>query len=105
MTSDCNPASLSPNPSIVAPSDEEAAHIVTQFGKGEMLSCDSLQVGFVNWNAAVETSQGRFFLKQRHPALADPELVDSQQRLIEHIRAESIPAPQILSHYAGSGLG
>jgi homoserine kinase type II len=77
--------------------DEEVAHIVGHYALGDMLSCEDLALGYINWNCAVETTQGRFFLKRRHPALTDPDLIQAQHQLIAHVRAQGIPAPRIQS--------
>lgn len=93
-TDSSHPRLLPPLPEAVL-SDEEAAHIIERYGLGDLRAREDLTLGTINWNCAVETSQGRFFLKRRHPALSAPALIEAQHQLIAHLRANGIPAPEV----------
>ena len=60
--------------------------------------------GFVNDNWIVETPQGRFFLKHRHPSLSRPAVVRAQHALKIWLRRRGFPAPALLRTAQGQTL-
>jgi homoserine kinase type II len=63
---------------------------------GELRDARRAQQGFVNENWIVETTQGRYFLKRRHPRLRQPHLIRAQHELIGRLRQAGFPAPTIV---------
>ncbi len=63
---------------------------------GEPRDARRAEQGFVNENWIVETAQGRYFLKRRHPRLRQPHLLHGQHELIGRLRQAGFPAPTIV---------
>ncbi len=68
---------------------------------GELRDARRAQQGFVNENWIVETAQGRYFLKRRHPQLRQPDLIHAQHELIGRLRQAGFPAPTIVPTLKG----
>jgi len=76
--------------------DDELRRVLCHYDLGELRSARRIEHGFVNENWDVETSQGRYFLKRRHPRLRDPDVIHAQHALIKRLRQTGFPAPAIL---------
>ena len=70
--------------------------VVGQYALGELTHACRSESGFVNENWGLETAQGRYFLKCRHPDLRASGIIHAQHALVEHLRRASFPAPAIM---------
>jgi homoserine kinase type II len=92
---------------------DEVAHVLTKTELARVLGCYQLaelkaawrsERGFVNDNWIVETTQGRYFLKHRHPSLCQPDLSCAQHALITWLRQGGFPAPALVPTVEGETL-
>ena len=84
--------------------ENEIKRVLRNYDLGELKSARRIERGFVNENWIIETTQGRYFLKRRHPDLRDTELIIFQHALISYLRHLGFPVPEILSTAGGDTL-
>jgi homoserine kinase type II len=84
--------------------EHELRRVLSHYDLGELRSARRVERGFVNENWALQTTQGRYFLKRRHPDLRNPDVIQAQHALIAHLRQAGFPAPTILSAVNGATL-
>lgn len=77
-------------------STAELIRVLAHYDLGQLQRYDVPSGGFVNWCRVLETSQGRFFFKRRHPALRQPQAVALQHALMGHLRRHGFPAPALV---------
>lgn len=63
---------------------------------GELRAARRAEKGFVNENWIVDTVEGRYLLKRRHPRLRRPDLIRAQHELMYWLRRGGFPAPTIV---------
>lgn len=64
---------------------------------GQLRSATRAEQGFVNDNWIVETDQGRYFVKRRHPDLGESSLISAQHEFMQGLRRAGFPAPIVMS--------
>ena len=84
--------------------EEEIRRVLYNFDLGKLQDACQIERGFVNQNWIIETTQGRYFLKRRHPDLRNPDIILAQHALIKHLRHLGFPVPEILSTATGETL-
>jgi homoserine kinase type II len=84
--------------------NDELRHVLSHYSLGKFKNAWRVERGFVNENWIVETSQGRYFLKRRHPDLRDSAVVAAQHALIAYLRRAGFPVPVILPITGGATL-
>ncbi len=82
----------------------ELAGILRHYPLGELEAAWRPGHGFVNDNWIVETTQGRYFLKHRHPGLGQPDFVRCQHALVARLRQAGFPAPTLGPNVEGATL-
>jgi homoserine kinase type II len=80
----------------------ELARVLGFYDLGDLKTARWVDRGFVNDNWVLETDQGRYFLKRRHPAWRQPALVSAQHDLLRWLRRERFPAPSVVPLCAGA---
>lgn len=75
---------------------DELKRVLSFYDLGELERAYRVEQGVVNENWIVETIQGRYFLKRRHPELRNADLIRAQHGLIKHLRGSGFPAPDII---------
>ncbi len=80
----------------------ELARVLGFYDLGDLREAQWISRGFVNDNWMVETDQGRYFLKRRHPSMRQPRLISAQHDLIWWLRRTRFPAPQMIHTRGGS---
>jgi len=83
---------------------EELARVLGYYTLGELRAARQTKRGFVNDCWIVETEQGRYFLKRRHPRLRRPSLIRAQHDLVERLRSVGFPAPTVIPTATGETL-
>jgi homoserine kinase type II len=76
--------------------ESELERVLRCYALGQLTDACRVEQGFINENWSVVTSQGRFFVKGRHPSYRHAELIRAQHDLIEHLRNHGFPAPRLL---------
>ncbi len=82
----------------------ELSAVLRHYGLGELTAAWRPERGFVNDNWVVETTQGRYFLKHRHPSHSQPELIRGEHVLMVWLKRAGFPAPRLLRHVYGDTL-
>jgi homoserine kinase type II len=83
---------------------DELKRVLSFYDLGELKRTYRVQQGVVNDNWRVETVQGGYFLKRRHPELRNAELIRAQHALTKHLRGSGFPAPAIIPTRRGETL-
>jgi homoserine kinase type II len=82
--------------------EQELARVVSAFGLGTLFAARRIERGYVDENWLVETAQGRYFVKRRHPRRRQPAaVIQAQHDLITHLRQSGFPAPKLIPTAAG----
>ncbi len=82
--------------------DGELQRVLSCYGLGTLKAARRVEVGFVDENWIVETDQGGFFLKRRHPRRRQPvRLIRAQHDLLAHLRRAMFPAPSMVPTVTG----
>ena len=76
---------------------QDIVPILAHYRLGDLERCQHIRRGYVNEKWLVETTEGRYLLKCRHPSLSEPRLVDAQHALMGHLRAVGFPVPALIS--------
>ena len=97
-----------------SPSSAESpplARVLACYHLGEFKAAHRIERGFVNENWDVETTQGRYFLKRRHPHLQQPHapavasaVIPAQHALMARLRQRGFPAPAVVPTANGETL-
>jgi homoserine kinase type II len=87
-----------------ATTQSELRRVIRHYDLGRLTTAQQVKIGFINENWIVETSQGQYFLKRRHPYLRDPDVIHAQHALVAHIRQAGFPAPAIMPTASGETL-
>jgi Ser/Thr protein kinase RdoA (MazF antagonist) len=82
----------------------ELSAVLQQYDLGELKGAWRPKQGFVNDNWVVETTQGSYFLKHRHPSRSQPELIRFVHALMAWLERAGFPAPRLLQHVYGNTL-
>lgn len=81
---------------------EGLARVLGRYGLGRLRSARRIEEGFVDENWCVETDQGCYFLKRRHPRRCQSEaIVRAQHDLILHLCRAGFPAPTLVPALSG----
>jgi homoserine kinase type II len=84
---------------------QDIVRILAHYHLGDLERYQHIRRGHVNEKWLVETTEGRYLLKCRHPSLSAPRQVDAQHALMGHLRAVGFPVPALIStRYATSFL-
>jgi homoserine kinase type II len=75
---------------------DELKRVLNFYNLGELERAFRVEQGVVNENWIVETIQGRYFFKKRHPELRNADLIRAQHGLIKHLRRSGFPTPDII---------
>ncbi len=84
--------------------ENELCRVLGYYNLGELRTIHRVERGFVNENWIVETNQGRYFLKRRHPHLRQPDVIRVQHALVKHLRQAGFPAPAVVPTADGETL-
>jgi len=89
---------------VHAMTETELDRVLGCYRLGELKAAWRPAHGFVNDNWIVETAQGRYFLKHRHPSLSRPAFIHAQHALIALLRKGGFPAPALMPTIEGETL-
>jgi homoserine kinase type II len=85
--------------------EQELARVLSAYGLGTLVAARRIERGHVDQNWMVETEQGRYFVKRRHPRRRQPAaVIRAQHDLITHLRRSGFPAPKLISTPAGQSF-
>ena len=79
----------------------ELCRVLAHYRVGSPYRWHRVERGYVNETWAVDTLQGSYVLRRRHPRLCDREAIAAQHALIAHLRSAGFPAPTIVPTRAG----
>jgi Ser/Thr protein kinase RdoA (MazF antagonist) len=82
----------------------ELSAVLRHYPLGELQAAWRPEQGFVSDNWVVETAQGSYFLKHRHPSQSQPELIRCGHALMAWLKQAGFPAPRLLRHMHGDTL-
>jgi Ser/Thr protein kinase RdoA (MazF antagonist) len=83
---------------------EELLRVLGHYDLGALRDAQRVERGFINENWRLETTQGQYFLKRRHPDLRDPNVIHAQHALMMYLRHVGFPAPPLLPTIEGDTL-
>jgi homoserine kinase type II len=89
---------------MCATMENELRRVLDRYNLGKLMTVQQIERGFVNENWVVETDQGRYFLKRRHPHLRNPNVIRAQHALIEHLCQADFPTPAVIPTASGETL-
>lgn len=82
--------------------DSDLAHVLVQYDLGQLRDARRTEHGFVDDNWIIDTDQGRYFLKRRHPRRRQSsDLVRAQHDLIRWLHWAGFPAPVLVPTSTG----
>jgi Ser/Thr protein kinase RdoA (MazF antagonist) len=85
--------------------EQELVRVLHAYGLGAPLAAWRIEGGHVDQNWVVETEQGEFFVKRRHPRRRQPEqIIQAQHELSAHLRLSGFPAPHLHRTSTGQSL-
>lgn len=82
----------------------ELPAVLQEYDLGELKDAWRPKQGFVSDNWVLQTTQGSYFLKHRHPSHSQPESVRCEHALMAWLRQAGFPAPRLLRHVHGDTL-
>jgi homoserine kinase type II len=85
-------------------SQAELVQALRHYSLGELRAARRIERGFVNENWIVTTERGRYFLKRRHPALRQPEIIRAQHHLMQRLEQSGFPAPPLIPTTQGATM-
>jgi homoserine kinase type II len=85
-------------------SHRKLERVLSRYPLGKLKATQRPEHGFVNDNWIIDTTDGRFFLKHRHPTLSEPAFVLAQHALTTWLRSGGFPAPQLKRTNVGKSL-
>ena len=84
--------------------ENELRRVLGCYNLGKLVTAQQIERGFVNENWVVKTTQGRYFLKRRHPHLRNPNVICAQHALVKHLCRTGFPTPVIIPTASGETL-
>ena len=75
---------------------DEIEQVLREYRVGECQAYQRVESGYVNDTWLIQTTTGRYLLKQRHPDLLNHELIVAQHALIGYLFSLGFPAPQLV---------
>lgn len=79
----------------------DLARVLAHYRVGAPLPWQGVEPGYVNETWALDTVEGSYVLRRRHPRLRDPGTVAAQPALIADLREARFPAPEIVPTRVG----
>lgn len=80
----------------------EVARVLGYYRLGQVSAVRRIESGFVDEKWLVETDQGRYFLKRRHPRRRQSaRVIHAQHELIQTLRQWGFPAPSVIPTLRG----
>ena len=76
--------------------------VLTHYDLGDIRTWQRIERGYVNQSWILQTPGGRVVLRCRHPDLGQPDLVEAQHALIQHLFFAGFPAPQIVMTHSAT---
>jgi homoserine kinase type II len=85
--------------------EQELARVLSAYGLGAPVVARRIERGHVDENWIVETEQGRYFVKRRHPRRRQSsQIIQAQHDLITHLRQSGFPAPNLIPTSSGQSF-
>jgi Ser/Thr protein kinase RdoA (MazF antagonist) len=85
--------------------ERELARVLSAYGLGALVAARRIERGYVDENWFVETEQGRYVVKRRHPRRRQSEqVIQVQHDLIAHLRRSGFPAPHLIPTSTGQSF-
>lgn len=85
--------------------EQELARALSAYGLGPPVAVQRIESGHVDDNWLVDTVQGRFFVKRRHPRRRQTaEAIQAQHDLIAHLTRSGFPSPRLLPTTTGQSF-
>ena len=78
--------------------------MLSHYDLGALRDARRVERGFINENWRLETVQGQYFLKRRHPSLRAPDVIRDQHALMTYLRRAQFPTPALLPTIHGGTL-
>ena len=79
--------------------------MLNAYGLGAPVAARRIERGHVDENWIVETGQGRYFVKRRHPRRhQSSQIIQAQHDLITHLRQSGFPAPNLIPTSTGQSF-
>ncbi|UCC64817.1 MAG: phosphotransferase [Anaerolineae bacterium] len=83
---------------------QDIVRILAHYHLGDLKRYQHIHRGYVNEKWVVETTEGRYLLKCRHPSLREPRLVNAQHGLMGHLLVAGFPVPALISTRYGASF-
>jgi Ser/Thr protein kinase RdoA (MazF antagonist) len=85
--------------------EQELVRVLSAYGLGAPVEARRIERGHVDENWLVETEQGRYFVKRRHPRRRQSEqIIQAQHDLIAHLKRSGFPAPNLIPTSGGQSF-
>jgi homoserine kinase type II len=85
--------------------EQDLVRVLGTYGLGAPVAARRIERGYVDENWIVETEQGRYFVKRRHPRRRQSEqIIQAQHDLIAHLRRSGFPAPNLILTSTGQSF-
>jgi Fur family ferric uptake transcriptional regulator len=81
---------------VVTQPDPDVLRILVNYNLGEFRDLVRVDLGFVNEKWRIETTEGYYLLKRRHPSLSESRLIVAQHALMQYLHAAAFPVPAII---------
>jgi Ser/Thr protein kinase RdoA (MazF antagonist) len=78
--------------------------VLKHYNLGSVQAFRPAETGYVNDNWFVDTSEGRYFLKHRHPSLCCPDIIRPQHQLVSWLRQAGFSSPTLVPTVGGETL-
>jgi homoserine kinase type II len=79
-------------------------HALAHYVLEQLQAARRTERGFVNQTWQIDTTRGRYFVKCYHPDLCRAERIQTQHKLIAHLRRAGFPAPALIPTRDGDTL-
>ena len=83
---------------------KDIVRILAHYHLGDLERYQHIRRGYVNEKWLVETTEGRYLLKCRHPSLREPRLVSAQHGLMGYLLGTGFPVPALISTRYGTSF-
>jgi len=83
---------------------QDIVRILAHYHLGDLERYQHIRRGYVNEKWVVETTEGRYLLKCRHPSLREPRLVNAQHGLMGYLLVAGFPVPALISTQYGTSF-
>jgi Fe2+ or Zn2+ uptake regulation protein/Ser/Thr protein kinase RdoA (MazF antagonist) len=81
---------------VVTQPAPDVLRILAHYNLGEFRDLARVDLGFVNEKWRIETTEGHYLLRRRHPSLSERYFIAAQHALMQHLQGKDFPVPAII---------